>query len=144
MQRKQLAAALGYAGLIPFVAGTAALFSSDPAVNGPALYSLTVYAAVILSFMGAVHWGLAMLHNPDTGHWQLGLSVLPALVAWASLSLQAPRGSLITLAIAFAVLLVADLWALAKHLVPSWYRGLRIPLTIVVIVSLGVAAWHLG
>lgn len=144
MQKKQLAAVLGYAGLIPFVAGTAALFSSDPAVSGPALYSLTVYAAVILSFMGAVHWGLAMQHKTDTGLWQLGLSVLPALVAWASLSLQAPRGSLITLAIAFAVLLVADLWALAKHLVPSWYRGLRIPLTIVVIVSLGVAAWHLG
>ena len=144
MQKNKLATVLGYAGLIPFVAGTAALFSSDPAVSGPALYSLTVYAAVILSFMGAVHWGLAMQHNVDTGHWQLGLSVLPALVAWASLSLQAPRDSLITLAIAFVVLLMADLWAIARHLVPSWYRTLRVPLTIVVVVALGVAAWRLG
>ena len=144
MSKPAFAALLGYAGLIPFVAGTAALFSPDPAISGPALYSLTVYAAVILAFMGAVHWGLAMQHGAERGHWQLGLSVVPALVAWASLSLQAPRGSLITLAIAFAVLLVADLWAISKELVPSWYSRLRIPLTVVVVATLGVAAWRIG
>ena len=144
MNKPVFATVLGYAGLIPFIAGAAALFSEDPSISGPALYSLTVYAAVILSFMGAVHWGLAMQHHADSGHWQLGLSVVPALVAWLSLSLQAPRESLITLAIAFSVLLLGDLWALSKHLVPSWYRGLRIPLTIVVVISLLVAASRIG
>ena len=144
MGKSMLASVLGYAGLIPFVAGTGALFSSDPSVSGPALYSLTVYAAVILAFIGAVHWGLAMQHASPLGNWQLGLSILPALVAWLALSLQAPRDSLISLAIAYTLVLVSDRWAFVKSLAPAWYIGLRLPLTVIVVICLSVAAWRIG
>ena len=144
MNKSALATILGYAGLIPFLAGTAALFSNDPSISGPALYSLTVYAAVILAFMGAIHWGLAMQAHGAVGNWQLGLSVLPALAAWLSLSLQTPRESFITLTLAFVVLLIADLYAIARHLAPPWYRQLRIPLTLIVVCCLSIAAWRVG
>ena len=45
---------------------------------------------------------------------------------------------------AAAVLLIADLWAISKELAPSWYSRLRIPLTLVVVAALGVAAWRIG
>ncbi|MEM7465916.1 MAG: DUF3429 domain-containing protein [Pseudomonadota bacterium] len=133
MNRSKLANGLGYAGLLPFIAGTVALFSTDPAISGPALYSLTVYAAVILSFMGAVHWGLAMQSTETGANWQLGLSVLPALLAWLSVSLQTPSGALLSLAGGFAVLAIIEIFAATKGFVPGWYRNLRIPLTVIVV-----------
>jgi len=41
---------------------------------------LVGYGAVILAFMGAVHWGLAMVAESDSGttRWFV-LSVMPAL-----------------------------------------------------------------
>ena len=139
-----LATILGYAGLIPFIAASAVLFTSNPGLTGPALYSLTVYAAVILAFMGAVHWGVAMQSNAPSSNLQLVLSVLPALIAWLSLSLQTPRNALLTLAVSFVLMLAADLYAGAKFLVPSWYRSLRIPLSLVVVACLLISAWRVG
>ena len=50
---------LGYGGLIPFLALTPAslLDHQHGAVWSDALYA---YGAIILSFIGALHWGLAM------------------------------------------------------------------------------------
>ena len=50
---------LGYGGLIPFLSLTTAslLDRHHAAVWSDALYG---YAAIILSFVGALHWGLAM------------------------------------------------------------------------------------
>jgi len=56
------AKALGYAGLIPFVVFSIGCWIPLPYVtNAP--YILITYGAVILSFMGAVHWGVAMAHK---------------------------------------------------------------------------------
>jgi len=50
---------LGYAGLFPFFAAAAAALLGPPPWRGAALSALAAYGAVILSFLGAVHWGLA-------------------------------------------------------------------------------------
>ncbi|MGR8948030.1 MAG: DUF3429 domain-containing protein [Gammaproteobacteria bacterium] len=144
MNKSRLATVLGYAGLVPFVVATAMLFTDNASLGGPALYSLTVYAAIILAFMGAIHWGVAMQSNAQSSGWQLGLSVVPALVAWLSLSVQSPRDSLLTLAVAFGAILIADLYAVSKFLVPTWYRRLRVPLSLVVIGCLCIAAWRIA
>ena len=144
LDKKNVATVLGYAGLIPFIAASGVLFTDNPGFTGPALYSLTVYAAVILAFMGAVHWGVAMQSNASSSNLQLVFSVVPALIAWLSLSLQTPRNSLLTLAVSFVAMLVADIYAGSKFFVPSWYRGLRIPLSLAVVVCLLVSAWRVG
>ena len=54
-----LARGLGVAGLLPFIAGAAAVWLVGPQDRLPAA-ALLAYAALIASFLGGIHWGLAM------------------------------------------------------------------------------------
>ena len=57
---------LGWGGVIPFVA-TALAFHYGPAyIAITALETGTIYGAVIITFIGAVHWGVAL--QRDQGH----------------------------------------------------------------------------
>ena len=108
-----------------------------------ALRGLLTYGAVILSFLGGIHWGAAMTRSiSQTDHRidasRLGISVVPSLVGWASLLLDARYG-LALLAVGFAANLLLDIRSTRQGLVPPWYRGLRQPLTMVVVVALIVA-----
>ena len=54
---------LGYGGLLPFLALSAALMyeTSLPGLENVRLdWWLAAYAAIILSFLGAVHWGVTL------------------------------------------------------------------------------------
>lgn len=68
-----LARRLGYLGLLPFVFGAlfvwllAAQLGQNPELEHPFLFvvrGLTAYAALIVSFLGGLHWGMLM--------WQSG------------------------------------------------------------------------
>lgn len=63
------AACLGAAGLIPFAVGSVALWTTPIEHAALAVQLLIGYAAIILSFMGAVHWGLAMAASADPTRW---------------------------------------------------------------------------
>ncbi len=130
---------LGYAGLAPFVASTVAFLIAPPRLHGFVLYSLLTYSAVILSFLGAIHWGLAMRDEGVSSRVQLGLSVVPALVGWVALALS-PTMSFVVLIVAFVVLYTADTCAARFGLTPTWYPRLRLPLTVVVVLSLIMSA----
>ena len=78
---------LGYFGLVPFAAGALVMWLGGPELAGFAERAVLAYGAVILSFMGAVHWGLAMHSAHPRRNRQLALSVVPALVAWVALLL---------------------------------------------------------
>jgi len=129
---------LGFAGLIPFIAGAVAGF----VVGYPNVILIVnlqmTYAALILSFMGAVHWGLAMAQD-DAGNWRrLGLSVLPALLGW--LALMVPNGlGLLLLALGFAGVFFADLRSVKGGRAPAWYPALRKPLTAIVLACLAAS-----
>ena len=94
---RQLALTLGYAGLIPFVllAATLWLVDEDPGVW--VSIALAGYAALILSFLGGIHWGMAWLATGRSlaGHThRLSLlwGVLPSLLAWPGLLMPAHAG----------------------------------------------------
>jgi hypothetical protein len=133
-----LAQWLGYAGLAPFVAGALELWLLPGVLVDFIERALLTYAAVILSFMGAVHWGLAMRSHRDVINLQLGLSVIPALLAWVALMLPAVAAYPVFI-LCFIALYVFDLQAVKAHMVPGWYPTLRLPLTIGVVLSLAVA-----
>jgi hypothetical protein len=133
---------LGFAGLIPFVVAAAVLFAGPARLEALALRSLLAYGAIILSFMGAVHWGLAMTSSRDDAIAQLSLSVLPALLGWVALLLPAVAACLFLLA-GFAGLYWFDLRAAPRGAVPDWYPALRLPLTTGVMLCLAVALWRL-
>jgi hypothetical protein len=126
---------LGLAGLIPFVAGTLGAWLAPGNAFILILNLQMAYAAIILSFMGAIHWGLAMAQD-DAGNWRrLGLSVVPALAGWVAL--MVPNGlGLLLLGLGFAGVFFADLRSIAGGRAPAWYRALRKPLTTVVLLCL--------
>ncbi len=138
MSLSRLANILGFAGLIPFVVFSLASWLSLPYVED-AHSLLSTYAAVILSFMGAVHWGAAMTTAHAQVNQQLGWSVLPALLAWLALLLPTLYGYSV-LIISFSLLCIADRQLVMRNYLPAWYAPLRTVLTTVVVVCLLVAA----
>ena len=85
---------LGFGGVIPFLVLFLALLPglSPGFVNSQdvALW-LLAYAAIIVSFIGAVHWGVALAMDDGTGSNRGSnsflYSILPALLAWFALLL---------------------------------------------------------
>jgi len=81
-----LAWPLGLAGLIPFAAGAAAVALGWHGAG----FALAAYAACILSFLGAVHWGLALAQPDQAAAERLAWGVVPSLWGWGALLLPVP------------------------------------------------------
>jgi hypothetical protein len=138
MNTEQLAKTLGYAGLIPFIVFSLGTWISLPLVENPHFILMT-YAAVILAFMGAIHWGVAMSRPSDIEQVQLGLSVIPALVGWLALLTSLLYGYVL-LVCCFSALYLADRSASKAGLLPHWYLPMRAVLTFIVVICLAAAA----
>ena len=137
------AAWLGGLGAIPFVALAVAMPVVPAATRPVVALALTAYGAVILSFLGGIHWGMAIVAPAGAGDRlpaRLALSVVPSLVAWAAL-LVPERMALVGLAVAVALMLWVDLRATAAGEAPAWYPRLRVPLSAAVVASLLLAAF---
>lgn len=124
---------LGFLGLIPFGATVVAGLIPAIPLHSLALQALPAYGAVILSFLGGIRWGLAMVKAGNADLFSpLSISVLPSLVGWIALLMPASTG-LLLLALGFFVLLLADL---RLPVAPAWYAALRLPLTVGAISAL--------
>ena len=73
---------LGHLGLLPFVLGAALVWMGlAPDLHAFVTLALSAYAAIIVSFLGGIHWGLAFrLSAPPASLIIWG--VVPSLVAW--------------------------------------------------------------
>jgi len=130
------AAALGYAGALPFVGAAFQAVVFDVGEHAWGIQAIRAYGACILSFMGGVHWGLAIAPSAHDPTWpRLAAGVLPSLVGWLALLFPMTAG-LILLAIAFAGLLAYDLHQVRAGRAPAWYPLLRWPLTAIVLACL--------
>ena len=133
------AAVLGYAGAIPFVTLALATFVSG-AVGVLSLQAVYAYAVAILSFLGGVHWGVALTTSRGEPTFaRLGAGVVPSLAGWATF-LIGGRTGLWLLAASFAAMLAYDLRQTRAGVTPSWYPRLRWPLTLAVVASLLLAS----
>lgn len=100
------ARALGHAGLVPFVAGAALVWLVQGEAHVYAAMALAAYAALIVSFLGGIHWGLAMRQAeppPATLLW----GVVPSLVAWPAVIMPAHAG-LVLLGLMLVVCYLVD------------------------------------
>ncbi len=86
---------LAYAGLLPFMAGALLVWAVNPDVLPYATLALSSYAAVIISFLGGIHWGLAMRHAEDPPTALLTWGVVPALIAWPAVMMPPASGLVI-------------------------------------------------
>lgn len=127
-------ALLGYAGLLPFIALALAAWFAPAAYLAHAAFALLAYGATIASFLGAIHWGLAMRGplTPRTGPFVWG--VFPSLVAWVALLMPLQPG-LITLALLLGFCLALDWRSYPAYGVRAWLT-MRLHLTAVAAVCL--------
>ena len=119
----------GVTGLIPFIALPVFGFFS---VLPPAFWlgALHIYGALILSFMGGVIWGTALVGGG--GFALLLWSMVPMLVAWLSFFLG---GLWVFLCLVIGFLIHMGLERVGPDR-PSWYRAMRLVLMPVVFTSL--------
>jgi len=152
-----LAITLGVLGLIPFLACTAGivLFPADlPAPN--LVRAIIAYGAIILAFLGGVHWGFALepapplatsgQHVPDRkpgplDSKRLALGVLPSLIGWAALLVSYASSTLlaiILLILGFLGTTLVEAQAQRQGALPPGYMALRWMLSLVVLFCLVV------
>ena len=134
---------LGYGGLLPFVALTL-LAQVDPQHAADWSRALAGYGAVILSFVGALHWGIAM-SAPDLEavlrRRAFAWSVVPALMAWPA-AIHVGPVTLLVLVAGFVLHLMQDRRLAVHAQLPGWYLPLRWRLTTVACLCLGANAWQ--
>ncbi len=137
---RRTALVLGAASAVPFIAAAiAAWLLTDSLLANTLVSAAYLYGAVVLSFLGGIHWGVA-LRNGNTLARDYWFGVIPALIAWGALLIPMRYG-LLLLAAALAGQFIADL----RLSLPYWFRTLRAALTIVAITSLMLiiaVVWH--
>ena len=136
-----IAAWLGGLGLIPFIVMTVVSISGEPHLPFDPGRALLGYGAVILSFLGGIHWGIALRPEPSEHEdhppfsRSLIIGVLPSIVGWLAL-LGPMRIGIALLCAGFVVQLWVDLRTVSAGHLPRWFARLRIVLTTIVMVSL--------
>lgn len=135
----------GLAGLIPFVVlSLSEVFSLGlpPVIS---LLAFNTYGAVILSFVGAIWWGLAAATSDKAPrgimfYW----SVIPALIGWFA-TLVPPDVGVLMLSAGFALQWLGDAWLSRTYpgVVPGWLFPLRTVLTAGVLATMAIAWWFL-
>ena len=132
---------LAYAGLLPFVLGALLVWAVRAEVQAYVALALSAYAAVVLSFLGGIHWGLAMRQQqPATTGLARSLvwGVVPALVAWPA-AVMPPDAGLVILGAMLIVSYAVDRRLYPAHGVAAWLT-LRFRLSAVAAMSCFIGA----
>ncbi len=143
---KRLAHQLGFAGLLPFFLLMLGTWLADPSWLGDFLRGQKAYAMVILSFLGGIHWGAAMLCNAlslnDTKKALLW-SVTPSLIAWGA-TLSGGFGMAVLMA-GFIAALEIDQRMFSSNGMPVWLIRLRgrLPVAVVILLAATVIGANL-
>lgn len=128
--------------IIPFVVISVTISLQLFADTSPALNLLLNYAAVILSFMGGIHLGIAIMQHEENyiiRDLLIFQSVWPSILAWVLLHSMEPHIQLLILTLLYASLLAIDTLLYNNNLIPQWFYTLRCIITPIVVVSLYVA-----
>jgi hypothetical protein len=126
---------LGYAGLIPFVVGALLVWLVTGEAHPYVAAALSAYGAVIVSFLGGIHWGHVMRQWPQAeagAAWAdatLVWGVVPSLVAWLGV-LMPPYAGLFVLGLAIIGCYLVDRRRYAALGLQAWMT-LRFRLTAV-------------
>jgi hypothetical protein len=125
---------LGFLGLVPLAVSALVTLSQDHDTAYISAIAFSLYAAVLLSFLGGVRCGIEIMRAPQTPHPpRLFYSAVPGLAGWfvAIFVVLVPAG--VGAASVFAGLFAAQyLWDHRSAIdagAPEWYPVLRKVLT---------------
>lgn len=128
---------LGLLGFIPFFAPPAVLALGPIEWAAFADRAFTIYAAVILSFLGGARWGLEIARAPESPNsLRLIGTMLPSIAAWATAlapGIEDWRAQIF--AGLYAAQYVWDRSSGPSGLAPAWYPLLRGILTVGVLAA---------
>ncbi|KAG9001320.1 hypothetical protein FRB90_011646, partial [Tulasnella sp. 427] len=120
------------AGLL--AAGHAARVDYDTAMSvlEAATQVQVTYGAVLLSFLGAMHWGMEFAgYGGHKGYRRLALGVAPVVFAWSTLVLD-PTMALVVQWVGFTGMWYADQRVTLAGWTPVWYSQYRFYLSILI------------
>jgi hypothetical protein len=129
---------LSYAGLLPFVGLAALMWVIQADLLHFVAVALTGYAAVIVSFLGGIHWGIGFLHASAASRFHFVWGVVPSLLAWLALLMPAHA------ALPLLGLVLVACYAVDRKTYPavglSHWLPLRLRLTLVATLCCGLGA----
>ena len=98
---------LGHGGLLPFGIGVLLVWVGlAPELHDFVIKSMSAYAALIVAFLGGIHWGLAFRNTaPAASLFVWG--VVPSLLAWVAV-LMPPRAGLVLHGVMLVVCYLVD------------------------------------
>jgi|GEM_PF-2693734 len=134
---------IGYGVLVPLVAMAMVVVMTYPNAGADAVLNVEItYAAALLSFIGGIRWGIALMAGAAHLSFRpLALVTLALPLAWGILFMQA--------SVALPVLMIGYLAIIAGEKlggaspVPDWYRNLLIPLIVMIEIALGLTLFIL-
>ncbi len=142
------AKSLGLLGVLPFWMLSPPVVSHLPIIQAALGISASdcatlqlSYGATILSFLGGVHWGLAMTSLTPlkaTGERYIW-SVVPCLAGFPTLVIPSEQAAAVQAALLGVVYVADRSWARRGGL-PPWYMTLRGPLTVLAASGLAMTA----
>ncbi len=135
-----LAVILTVASLIPFFVCALTAVRADPAGGQVSAIALITYGAVVLSFLGGVHWGFVLEGREEPGERnRLVLGVLPGLIGWGGTLLGITTHPVLGLTVLIAGYIgtaVVEGRAHQIELVPRGYMMMRWGYTVAVVAVL--------
>jgi len=144
----RVAIAGGVLGLVPFWALALAPWWTEGALVAAGWSYLLNYAALILTFVGAIWWGIAvslpqMALSAGKRSVLFAWSLCPCLLAWFLL-MTTPKAALLGMAGLLLLQLLLDFTLLWRaQLIPRWFWSLRIALSVGAVPALIFAAFSL-
>jgi hypothetical protein len=143
---RRLAWLLAITGALVFAIMTAFLFSGESHVRIPAIAALVTFAAVVISYVGGIEFGLALREegsNEAVRALAMSMSALPSLASWGVFWLGSPQQQIGAVIGIFVLVWFSDLYLARRGLIPSWFVDLRTAITAIAVVILGVAFYLL-
>ena len=132
---------LAIAGVIPFALLGILSVQPGPDSSLVAMRSLVGYGAVILAFLGGVHWGFTLDEDGDgrAMRARLSLGVVPSLVGWVAIVCSVFARPAVGMAVLIAGLIgtvVVESRAQRRDLMPHGYMAMRWVISVVVVAFL--------
>jgi len=125
------------------LAGMIAIGFTVPGVDSR--FALMIYAGLMLTFMGAVYWGLAICEPPaenETGYWGslrqwriYASTFAPGLATWIGMLLPMRAGAWLLIA-AYGGLILYDIRCIRMGEAPSWFLTIRLVLAVIASLAL--------
>ena len=129
---------IGFGGLVPFVFVAIFIWLLDDPFKSFIFLNLINYCLLILSFLGAIHWGININSNFSKSQniWYVW-SIIPVLIPWISvMGIFEYTELILVFIISFLFSYLVDKKRHKLGVFPRWYLSLRKALTIGVVFSL--------